>query len=106
MSNLPSLPPDDPIMLAAVKTLLSEQNQGKSHWLPTPKQQLLVDTPASETLYGGSKGGGKTRAIAEIARRDHKRSLILRRTFPQLQGSLIDGTKKWFHNQDYYNVGD
>lgn len=101
---LNSIPPDNPLMQAVMKSLTQDRQVGKLLWVPTPKQKLLVETPAYETLWGGARGGGKSFALLAIARNHHKRSLILRRNFAQLEGSLIDDSKRLFKKIDYYNV--
>lgn len=50
------------------------------------------------------KGGGKSELLLALARNYHKRSLLLRRTFPQLEQSLIDRSKDRFRATEFYNV--
>lgn len=100
---LNSIPADDPLMKIVMRGLAEDKKLGRLLWIPTPKQKLLVETAAYETLYGGGRGGGKTFGLLAIARNNHRRSLILRRTFPQLEGSLIDDSKRLFNSQ-YYNL--
>ncbi len=35
-----------------------------SHWTPSLKQEMLIASPAKETMFGGARGGGKTDGIA------------------------------------------
>lgn len=100
---LNNIPPNDPILQMVMQSLQEDKKQGRLPWVPTPKQKLLNDTQAYETLYGGGRGGGKSYALLAIARNNHKRSLILRRNFSQLEGSLIDDSKRFF-GVDYYNL--
>lgn len=60
----------------------------------TKKQKLFVDSTADETLFGGSAGGGKSYgqlvdAILYALKYAGSKQLILRRTFPELEKSLI-----------------
>ncbi len=76
-------------------------------WRPTPKQEEFLNAREDEVLYGGAAGGGKSEALLmfSILRRvtiPKSRGLILRRTFPELERSLIlrshellAGAAKW-----------
>jgi len=66
-------------------------------WVPHPGPQTdVIETDAFETLYGGAAGPGKTCLIVNLARLYHRSSLLLRRTYPQLEDSLILEAKKWY----------
>ncbi|MEW6045001.1 MAG: phage terminase large subunit [Bacillota bacterium] len=63
-------------------------------WAATPRQALFLNAAEDEVLYGGAAGGGKSDALLmfSILRRiaiPGSRGLILRRTFPELERSLI-----------------
>ena len=66
-------------------------------WKAHPRQEAFLSLPDSvlEALYGGAVGGGKSEVLLmlPIARRFYEiptfHGLILRRTFRQLEGSLI-----------------
>jgi hypothetical protein len=76
-------------------------------WLPHPDNQPQIDayfSPAFETLYGGSAGGGKTDLILGLARTQHNRSLLLRREFPDLERSVISRSLEFFGERKYYNA--
>lgn len=72
------------------------QNPTKSIlWKPnSPPQTRFLATTAYEALYGGAAGGGKSDALLMGALRyvhvPRYRALLLRRTFPDLERSLID----------------
>lgn len=79
------LEPEDQLELQRLTAALTP-------WEPHPKnipQQMAFSSTANEILFGGSAGGGKTSTILGIARTKHTRSLILRRTFPLLERSVI-----------------
>jgi len=56
-------------------------------WLPQEGPQLdAYNCEADELYYGGAAGGGKTDEIVGLATTAHTRSIIFRRTYPELQG--------------------
>lgn len=64
-----------------------------------PKQQQFIQSDCDEVLYGGSLGGGKSKALLYFAlqrrlQHPNTRGLMLRRTFPELQRSLIAESHK------------
>lgn len=84
-------------------------------YTPTEKQAKFHSCPADEVLFGGSAGGGKSmallmEAIVEALEVPGNRCLLMRRTYPELEKSLIhtslqiipkdlgrynDGKKRW-----------
>jgi phage terminase large subunit len=59
-----------------------------------PRQQQFHDSKAKYRLFGGAAGPGKTKAllweaIMQAQKADHVDTLLLRRTFPELESSLL-----------------
>jgi hypothetical protein len=99
MLNLERLTGDERIEL---DQLLSELV-----WLPHPDNQPQIQayfSPAFETLYGGAAGGGKSDLLLGLARTMHGRSLLLRRSFPDLERSLISRSLEFFGDSVHYNA--
>jgi len=66
-------------------------------WTPTERQAAFLESKAYEALYGGAAGGGKSEALLVGALRwvsnPNFRGLILRRTFADLERSLIERSR-------------
>jgi Terminase large subunit, T4likevirus-type, N-terminal len=63
-------------------------------YTPFPKQRAFHRSPAKYRLFGGAAGPGKTKALLmEAILQAHEfagvNTLLLRRTFPELEGSLL-----------------
>lgn len=68
-------------------------------WKPHPVQEQFHQNLAYETLFGGTKGPGKTETLLmeglKQVSKENYRALILRRTFPRL-GEVIDRSFRYF----------
>ncbi len=72
-------------------------------WIPLPgPQSQAYECDADMILYGGAAGGGKSDLALGKALTKHRRSLILRREFPQLEG-MVERSKEMFSAHGSYN---
>lgn len=68
---------------------------------PQPKQLLLHNAEAEEVLYGGAAGGGKSHALlwdayVKCYNNPGIRAIMFRRTYPELEKSLIFRSRGFF----------
>lgn len=81
--------------------LLSITRGPKILYKPQPKQILFHESEAEETLYGGAAGGGKSHSILWDAymncfQHSNLRVVMFRRTYPELEKSLIFKSRMYF----------
>lgn len=75
-------------------------------WLPLPgPQSAALNSEADVLLYGGAAGGGKTDLALGLAITSHRRSVICRREYGDLQAAReraieIVGTRTGYNGQD------
>lgn len=107
----PSPPNLDAVLTAHIVNSLTQAPSRLSEpvWMPQPGPQSAgYDSPADETFYGGSAGGGKTDLLLGLAGTAHRRSILFRRVFPSIRG-LIERSREIFnragaaHGKDSYN---
>jgi hypothetical protein len=78
-----------------VKTQLARltylyQYPDQALWLPLPGSQLQAYLSEADILYfGGQAGGGKSDLLIGLAFTSHKKTLFLRREFPQLRDVIL-----------------
>lgn len=87
----------------------------EKHWRPNKRQEEFLALPDDifEALYGGAAGGGKSEMLLMLpfARQFYLnpqfKGIIFRRTFPELEGSLILRTKTGIGRSgpSYYDFG-
>ena len=78
----------------------------KLHLSVTPKQKHFIDAKESEVLFGGAAGGGKSYgqmvdALLFALRYKNSKQLVLRRTFAELEKSLIRTSLALFPREIY-----
>lgn len=81
-------------------------------WKPTEKQLKVLTCPADEILFGGARGGGKSEALLVASLGTPKcgffnnpnwSALIVRRTFPELQKTIIQKSLKLLTGKAKYD---
>jgi len=77
-------------MSPEVRVYLDALLEGDALWVPRSLPQLEAYlSPADILFYGGAAGGGKSDLLLGLSMTAHRKSMIFRREYPQLQ-DLID----------------
>src|SRR5580658_7224030 len=81
------------------------------YYQPFPRQAEFHESPAKYRLFGGAAGPGKTKALLWEAIRqanhyDRVDTLLLRRTFPELESSLINYFRRDVPRDIYKSYND
>ncbi|MGB0036505.1 MAG: hypothetical protein WBP79_13630 [Candidatus Acidiferrales bacterium] len=84
----------DDTLAASRRDTSSPENCLELNYHPFPKQQEFHGSPAKYRLFGGAAGPGKSKALlmeAIVQAHEHPgaNTLLLRRTFPELEQSLL-----------------
>lgn len=78
---------------------------------PNERQKLFLASHAKHVAYGGARGGGKSWAVRDKAKRLCLRyagikTLIVRRTYPELVNNHINQLRAELHGIAVYNKGE
>jgi hypothetical protein len=81
------------------------------HYHPFPRQEEFHLSSAKYRLFGGAAGPGKTKALLwegfrQATRYDGVDTLLLRRTFPELEGSLLNYFRRDVPRDAYRSYND
>lgn len=86
-----------------IKASIAATPTGKLKWHPNPGPQAeAYYSEADCLLYGGEPGGGKSQLILGLAFNEHKRSLVMRRRYSDLD-RIIDDALRIHGSRDGFN---
>jgi len=89
----------------------ARQGEPRKSYTAYPRQKQFHDSGKTYRLFGGAAGPGKTRALLEeafIQARKHagSDSLLLRRTYPELESSLIAQFRRHVPHTEYHSYNE
>lgn len=104
------LPTDEEFALMSDEEIIEWEALADQHrraadleWVAQPKQELATELAhrATELLFGGARGGGKTEwllrhALDEALNHDNNRIALFRRVFPALERTLIPRSRMFY----------
>jgi len=97
------------VSLIRLSQALKSKSNIRCDWgllTPYPIQQQLLDSKAHLVGFGGSAGGSKTTGLLLAAYLNHTKSLIIRKTYPNLREVIDTSQSLFIGSGGVYNKND